>query len=105
MTYDYSRFTPLGPKVLVRRDKPVEEIAGIVVPDVAKKPWKERVVTVLSVGTGRVLKDGTVQPLEFKAGDRIMVENGMGANVTIAEEVLLVVDEKHVMGFVEEEDD
>jgi chaperonin GroES len=68
---------PLGDRIVVRREAAEEKTAGgILLPDTAKnKPQKGK---VLSVGPGRLLKDGTRRSLQVKEGDTILFTNWAG---------------------------
>ena len=93
---------PLGDRIVVRRSQAEDKTAGgILLPDSAKnKPQKGK---VLAVGPGRLLKDGTRQPLQVKAGDTVLFTNWagdefkelQGQNVLLMreEDVLAVLDE------------
>ncbi len=62
---------PLGDRIVVRREDAQEKTAGgIVLPDSAKN--KSQRGTVLAVGTGKMLKDGTRRPAQVNVGDRIL---------------------------------
>ena len=65
------KIKPLSDRVVVRRTEATEKTAGgILLPDAAKeKPQKG---TVLAVGPGRMLKDGTRRPLQVKVGDVVL---------------------------------
>ena len=65
------KFRPLHDRILVRRiEEQQKSKGGIIIPDTAKeKPQEGRVI---AVGTGRVLEDGSVRPLDVKKGDRIL---------------------------------
>ncbi len=62
---------PLGDKVVVERDESLETTAGgIFLPDSAKdKPSRG---TIVAIGTGKLLDDGTRGELQVKKGDRIL---------------------------------
>ena len=68
---------PLGDRIVVRRESAEEATAGgIVLPDTAKnKPQRG---TVLAVGPGRLLKDGTRRPLQVKQGDKVLFTSWAG---------------------------
>ena len=59
---------PLGDRIVIKRFEADEKTAGgIILPDSAKnKPQKGK---VLSVGPGKLLKDGTRRGLQVKEGD------------------------------------
>ncbi len=94
-----TKITPLGDRVLV---KPLEreEISkgGIVLPDTAKEKPQEG--TVLAVGSGRVLEDGTKVPMEVKAGDRVLYGKYAGTEIKIGDEEHLILSERDILGVV-----
>ena len=68
---------PLGDRIVIKREEAEETTAGgIVLPDTAKnKPQRG---TVLAVGPGRLLKDGTRRPLQVKQGDKVLFTSWAG---------------------------
>jgi chaperonin GroES len=91
------KFRPLGDRVLVKR---VEEEAktkgGIIIPDTAKEKPQEG--EVVAAGPGARDENGKVQPLELKAGDRILFGKWSGTEVKIDGEDLLIMKESDVLG-------
>src|SRR3546814_20302330 len=64
-------FRPLHDRVLVRRTEASEKTAGgIIIPDTAKEKPQEG--EVVSAGSGIRAADGTITPLDVKAGDKIL---------------------------------
>jgi chaperonin GroES len=68
---------PLGDRIVVRREEAEETTTGgIVLPDSAKnKPQRG---TILAVGPGRMLKDGSRRPLQVKEGDKVLFTTWAG---------------------------
>jgi chaperonin GroES len=63
------KFRPLHDRVVVRRLEQEEKTAGgIIIPDTAKEKPQEGEV----VAAGPGARDGKLQPLELKAGDRVL---------------------------------
>jgi chaperonin GroES len=91
---------PLHDRILVKRVEEEEKTkGGIIIPDTAKeKPLEGK---VLSVGHGRILEDGTVRPLEVKAGDRILFGKYSGTEIKIEGDELLILKEEDVLGIIE----
>jgi chaperonin GroES len=91
---------PLGDRVVV---KPLEAEAkskgGIVLPDTAKeKPQEGKVV---AVGKGKVLDSGTLQPLEVKAGDKVLYGKYSGNEITTKEgDELLIMKEEDILAII-----
>ena len=92
-------FRPLHDRVLVRRVEAEEKTAGgIIIPDSAKeKPAEGEIV---SVGTGARADDGTVTPLDVKAGDRVLFGKWSGTEVTVDGEELLIMKESDILGVI-----
>jgi len=68
---------PLSDRIVIRRAEAEEKTAGgILLPESSKnKPQKG---TVLAVGPGKVLKDGTRRPLQVKVNDVVLFTNWAG---------------------------
>lgn len=65
------KIRPLQDRIIVKRIKEEEKTkGGIIIPDTAKgKPMEGEVV---AAGSGKILENGKKQPLEVKAGNRIL---------------------------------
>ena len=94
------KFRPLHDRVLVKRVEQDEKTAGgIIIPDTAKeKPMEGE---ILAVGTGARQEDGTVIPLEVKAGDKVLFGKWSGTEVKIDGEDLLIMKESDLLGVIE----
>ncbi|HAM41483.1 MAG TPA: co-chaperone GroES [Candidatus Omnitrophica bacterium] len=91
---------PLGDRVVVKAVEPLEKTkSGLVLPDAAREKPQEG--KVISVGTGRLLEDGTVQPLQVKSGDRILYGKYSGTEVELNGEEYLVLREDDVLAVVQ----
>ena len=92
-------FRPLHDRVLVRRVEAEEKtLGGIIIPDTAKeKPMEGEVV---AVGPGARGEDGTVQPLDVKAGDRVLFGKWSGTEVKLDGEDLIIMKESDLMGVI-----
>jgi chaperonin GroES len=93
------KVVPLGDKLVVKRMDSAERTAGgILLPDAARdKPQQGR---VLSVGDGKLLPDGSRAALEVNEGDRVVFSNYSGAEVTIDDEKLLILNSADVLAIV-----
>src|ERR687897_958920 len=92
-------FRPLHDRVLVRRVEADEKTSGgIIIPDTAKEKPQEG--EVVAVGGGAKSEDGTVTPLDVKAGDRILFGKWSGTEVKIDGEDLLIMKESDILGIV-----
>jgi chaperonin GroES len=95
------KFRPLHDRVVVRR---IEEDArtkgGIIIPDTAKeKPQQGEIV---AVGPGARDETGEIQPLDVKAGDRVLFGKWSGTEVKLDSEDLLIMKESDILGVLEE---
>ena len=94
-------FRPLHDRVLIRRVEAEEKTAGgIIIPDTAKeKPMEGEVV---STGPGARGEDGKVQPMDVKAGDRVLFGKWSGTEVKLDNEDLIIMKESDIMGIIEQ---
>ena len=94
------KFRPLHDRVVVKRVAEEERSAGgIIIPDSAKeKPMQGEVV---AVGAGARDENGKVQPLDVKAGDRVLFGKWSGTEVKLDGQELLIMKESDIMGVIE----
>jgi chaperonin GroES len=94
------QFRPLHDRVLIRRIEQEEKTAGgIIIPDTAKeKPMEGEVI---AVGPGARDESGKLQPLDVKAGDRVLFGKWSGTEIKIDNEEFVVMKESDIMGVVE----
>ena len=93
-------FRPLGDRVLVKRVEEEEKSkGGIIIPDTAKEKPQEG--EVISTGPGARDETGKVQPLDVKAGDRILFGKWSGTEVKLNGEDLLIMKESDILGVLE----
>ena len=92
---------PLHDRILVKRlDETAEQsVGGIIIPDTAKE--KPQQAEVLACGNGRVTDDGTVQPMDVKAGDKVVFSKYAWTEVKMDGDELLVIREDDVLGVLE----
>ena len=92
---------PLHDRILVERLEDGEQVrGGILIPDSAReKPQQGKVI---AAGNGKRLEDGTVVPLDVKAGDRILFAKYAGSEVQIDDSEYLILREDEVLAVVEE---
>ena len=91
------KFRPLHDRVLVRRIEAAEKTAGgIIIPDTAQEKPQEG--EVVAIGTGTRGEDGTVTPLDLKAGDKILFGKWSGTEIKIDGEELIIMKESDVKG-------
>jgi chaperonin GroES len=95
------QFRPLHDRVLVRRVESEERTkGGILIPDTAKeKPMEGEVV---AAGPGARSDDGKLQPMDVKAGDRVLFGKWSGTEVKLDGEELIIMKESDIMGVLEQ---
>ncbi|HYU13126.1 MAG TPA: co-chaperone GroES [Stellaceae bacterium] len=94
-------FRPLHDRVLIRRVEAEEKtLGGIIIPDTAKeKPMEGEVV---STGPGARGEDGKIQPMDVKAGDRVLFGKWSGTEVKLDGEDLIIMKESDIMGVLDQ---
>ena len=93
------KIRPLGEKVLVKRLE-AEEMTkgGIVLPDSAKeKPQKG---TVIAVGDGKLLDDGSRAKFQVAKGDEVIFTSYAGTDIKVAGEEYLLMDESDILAIL-----
>jgi chaperonin GroES len=91
---------PLGDRVLIRPSKgEMKTAGGIMLPDTARKRPQEG--TVIAVGSGRSLKDGTRVALDVKEGDVVVYSKYAGTEVKVNGEELVILDEDSILAVKE----
>ena len=90
---------PLYDRIIVKRLEQVEKTAGgLYIPDSAKeKPQRGKVV---AVGKGKIQEDGSVRPLELKAGDTVLFGKYSGTEVQVENDTCLIMREDDVLAVV-----
>ena len=90
---------PLHDKVLVKVQEAEEKTkGGIIIPDTAaEKPQEGKVI---AVGTGIILPDGNIKPLDVKKGDKILFGNYGVQPITVEGEEYLIVSEDAILAVV-----
>jgi chaperonin GroES len=91
----------LHDRILVRRIEADEKTAGgIIIPDTAKEKPQEG--EVIAVGPGARNEAGKLQPIDVKAGDRILFGKWSGTEIKLDGEDLIIMKESDVMGVIEQ---
>ena len=96
-----AKIKTIGDKILVEILEAEEKTkGGIILPDTAKEEKSEG--KVVSVGGGRFLDTGKVQPLEVKKGDRVLFGKYSGEDVLIDGKKHKVLKEGEVLAIYED---
>ena len=95
------KIRPLADKVLVQRTEAETKTAGgIVLPDSAKE--KPQRGTIVSVGEGKLLDDGTRGKPQVKKGDNVLFTSYAGTEVKTSGKEYLIMDESDIMAVIED---
>jgi chaperonin GroES len=90
------KIRPLHDRVVVKRtEEDTTSPGGIVIPDsAAEKPVKG---TIVAVGNGKILENGSIRKLDLKVGDNILFGKYSGTEVKIDGDELVVMREDDIM--------
>jgi len=91
---------PLGERIVVQREESQDQTAGgIFLPESAKdKPVRG---TVVSVGEGRMNKDGKRVELTLKPGDQVLFSSYGPDEIQFGDQTLLLMREDDVLAIIE----
>jgi chaperonin GroES len=93
---------PLGSKLVIKRD-PLPAMSGLLhIPDTAVRHTQR--ATVVAVGSGRTLTDGTVLAPSVTPGDRVALPMVCPGEVELGDGLSVIHDERDLFGVVEGED-
>jgi chaperonin GroES len=93
------KIRPLSDRILVKRIAEENKTpGGILIPDNAKEKPLEGLV--ISVGSGKVLPDGKVRPLDIKPGDKVLFGKYSGTEIKVEGEEHLVLKEEDVLAII-----
>ena len=91
---------PLSDRVLVKRTEAGEKTkGGIILPDTAKE--KPREGTVIAVGPGKVLDNGSRATMSVKNKDRVLFSAYGGSEVKIDGEDYMILGEEEILAIIE----
>jgi chaperonin GroES len=95
------KLRPLQDRVLIRRaEHEGKTSGGLIIPDTAQeKPMEGDVV---AVGSGARDEGGKLQPLDVKAGDRVLFGKWSGTEIKIDGEDLMIMKEADIMGVIDQ---
>lgn len=96
---ELSQVQPLMDRILVRRESP-EGVSrgGVIIPDTAQKRPREG--TVIAVGPGRRLDDGTILPVSVEEGDKVLFPDYAFQPIEIEGDEFIVIQEQDVLGTI-----
>jgi chaperonin GroES len=93
---------PLHDRLIVERIEDTEQVVGgIIIPDTAKeKPQQGK---VLAVGKGKVKDDGSVTPVDVKAGDKVLFGKYSGQEITLDGTEYFIMREDEILGVIDDD--
>jgi len=91
---------PLHDRIIVDRiEEGEQQVGGIIIPDTAKeKPQQGKII---AAGNGKVKDDGSVTPLDVKAGDTVLFGKYSGQEIKLDGEEFLIMREDEILGVIE----
>ena len=94
------KLQPLGDRIVVERDVMDDKtVGGIYLPEAAKdKPSRG---TVISVGDGKILADGSRSKLQVKPGDRVLFTSYGPNEIKLGDDEILLMREDDVLAVIE----
>ena len=91
---------PLGARLVIQRDQLEETTAGgIFLPGTSQEKPTQGIV--VSVGNGRILKDGSRSEMQVKVGDRILFTSYGPDEIKVDGDEFLLLHEDDVLAVVE----
>jgi chaperonin GroES len=88
---------PLHDRVIIKRLDEEEQVrGGLIIPDTAKE--KPQQGEVIAAGEGKFRNDGARQPLDVKAGDRVLFGKYSGSEVKLDDQEYLIMREDEILG-------
>ena len=94
------KIRPLHDRIVVRRKEEEEKTAGgILLPGSAKEKPNEG--TVIAIGSGRILDNGEIRPVDVKLGDVVVFGKYAGSDtIEIDGEELIILGETDIKAVI-----
>ena len=95
-----TKITPLHDRVILKRieDNVNQTAGGLFIPDTAKEKPQEG--EVIAAGEGKYKEDGTRQPLDVKAGDRVLFGKYSGSEIKLDGDEFIIMREDEILGII-----
>ena len=95
------KLKPLGDRIVVKAAPHEDKTkGGLVLPETVKEKPVEGIV--VAVGEGKVLENGTRQPMDVKVNDKVIYSKYSGTEVKLDGEEFLVISERDVLAVIAE---
>ena len=93
------KIRPLHDRVIVRREEEEQKTAGgILLPGSAQEQPNQG--EVVAVGSGRILDNGDVRPIDVKVGDTVLYSKYGGTEISHGGDDLLILTSRDVLAIV-----
>ena len=94
------KLKPLGDRIVVKA-APHEDMTkgGLVLPETVKEKPVEGVV--VAVGAGKILENGTRQPMDVQVDDKVIYSKYSGTEVKVEEEDYIIVKQNDILAVIE----
>ena len=94
------KLKPLDDRIVIKQSEAEEKTSGgIILPDAARE--KPQIGTVVAVGPGKILDDGSRAAMSVKNKDEVIYAKYIGSDVEIDGEKYVILKESDVLGVVE----
>jgi len=95
-----AKLKPLNDKILLKRVEAESKTkSGIVLPETAKE--KPKSGTVIAIGDGKLLDDGSRAKFQVKKGDEVIFASYAGTEVKVGDDEFLILSEDEVLAVIE----
>jgi chaperonin GroES len=94
-----SNLQPMDNRVVVERlESETKTASGIVIPEKAAE--ESSIATVLAIGSGKLLENGTRAPMTVKVGDKVLLGKYSGTQTKVNGKDVLVLREDEILAIV-----
>ena len=94
------KLKPLDDRIVIKQSDAEEKTSGgIILPDAARE--KPQIGTVVAIGPGKILDDGTRGTMSVKKKDEVIYAKYIGSDVEIDRKKYVILRESDVLGIVE----
>lgn len=95
MAINANTLQPLNDRVLIKRKTETESKGGIILTESAQE--KQQQGTVVAVGPGKTLDNGTVQSMQVKTGDTVFFAKYSGVEFDFDNEDYIIMREDDIV--------
>lgn len=99
MAIDANKLKPLNNRVLIKRKTETESKGGIILTESAQE--KQQQGTIIAVGPGKTLENGSVQNMQVKVGDSVFFAKYSGVEFNFDHDDYIVMCEDDIVAVSE----